>query len=105
MDVDELAGLVWPFFEQSFDAVHLLEVELLEVFKFVVVELVVSEFAAADRALEDICLRIVHLFFEVSVNGLVFEQKEAFYLVVDLVGAGLLEQLAVHFELFLEELF
>lgn len=73
MDIDELVGLVWPLFEQSFDAMHLLEVELFEVFEFVVVELVVSEFAAADRALEDVCFRIVHLLFEVSVNGLVFQ--------------------------------
>lgn len=32
VDVDEFAGLVGPLFEESFDAVHLLEVELLEVF-------------------------------------------------------------------------
>lgn len=91
VDVDELAGLVGPLFEQSFDAVHLLEVELFEVFEFVVVELVVPQLAAADRALEDVGLRVVHLLLEVAVNGLVFQQEQAFYLVVDLVGAGLLE--------------
>lgn len=56
-----------------------------------VVELVVPQLAAADRALEDVGLRVVHLLLEVAVNGLVFQQKQAFYLVVDLVGAGLLE--------------
>lgn len=70
-----------------------------------VVEFVVPEFAAADRALEDVGLRVVHLLFEVPVNGLVFQQKEAFYLVVDLVGTRLFEQFVVHFELFFEKFF
>lgn len=91
VNVDQFAGLIGPLLEQSFDSVHLLEVQFFEVFEFVVVEFVVSEFAAADRALEDVGLRIVHLLFEVPVDSFVFQQKEAFYLVVDLVGAGLLE--------------
>lgn len=56
-----------------------------------VVELVVPEFTAADCALENVGFGVVHFLLEVAVNGFVFEQKEAFYLVVDFVGAGLLE--------------
>lgn len=52
-----------------------------------IVEFVVPEFAAADGALEDIRLGVIHFFLKITVNGFVFQQQEAFYLVVDLIGA------------------